>query len=76
MARVTTAPGNQLPAVTHWGEFADGRWWELKQGEDYDRPVKAVISAARQWAFVNGFSCSAYQNDDKTAFSIRFLEKE
>lgn len=42
-------------APVNWQHFADGRWWELKRGIDFQQTPRRAMMAARMWAHRRGY---------------------
>lgn len=46
-------------AQVHWGQWADGHWWQLQKGKDHDQAPREALKAARMWAVRNGYWVNA-----------------
>lgn len=57
-----------------WDEYADGDWWQLKAGEDYEPGTeRALSSTARSWAWRKGYLASI-RLGSATVY-LRFIKK-
>lgn len=62
VARVVEVPDGRLTTpVVPWSQYADGRVWELTQGEDFHQRPERANRAARQWASNHGYHCQAHK---------------
>jgi hypothetical protein len=60
MARQVASPARTLSAPrVEWAKYTNGKWWELKNGEDFHQSARSAGRAARQWASNHGYRCSA-----------------
>lgn len=66
MAKKIKAPAREpIARQVNWSEFADGHWWELEEGRDFDKEPRKAARAARQWGSNNGFRCQCSFPDDR-----------
>lgn len=42
-----------------WHEWADGEWWQLERGEDFDVAANTITQAAKSWGERRGFKVLA-----------------
>lgn len=80
MAHVIKSP-DQTPVSRQvpWGEYANGRWWNLVAGEDFGQESRKAARAARQWASNHGYRCRVVFVDkgpNKGDIQIRFEKVE
>lgn len=56
--------GGTTPAP--WSRWADGKFWELKQGEDFDTTPERARFAVKRWAQRRGLRTNTRVPDEKT----------
>ena len=60
MATRIAPPQTALRAEpTDWRQWADGNWWELSAGRDFDQTPRQAAKAFRMWCRRNGFGFHA-----------------
>lgn len=64
-----------------WSPFANGRWWQIRRGDDHDQTPRKALQAARMWAkraerpmLVEAVLPPVGQDD--TPWKIRFTYRE
>lgn len=71
MAKHTQPPTGRPSAKVDWSRFTDGQWWALEKDSDFRQDPTRASRAARQWASVNGYRCSAIVDGD-TGIKVQF----
>lgn len=62
----------------NWAQYADGKTWQLKSGDDFIASIPSLRSSAYQWASSNGYVCRTSQMGDDLAvqFVVDASEEE
>lgn len=68
---IKTAPRTEY----NWDQYADGDWWELRQGEDYQVQTSSARMAAGTWAKARGMKAEMANLKDHDGFAVRFVPK-
>lgn len=55
---------NTIQARHPWYDWANGQWWEVLQGQDYDGTSNQFRATMRTWAYRNGYKTRVGAIDD------------
>lgn len=64
--RVSKPPGADRARQVDWSRYADGDWWRLRMGRDFDQSPAQALRAVRSWGHRNGRRISGVVSSDKT----------
>ena len=56
----------------NWEQYTDGKWWQLKKGEDYTVLTASARLAAIKWGEREGYSVETANLRDEDGFVLRF----
>jgi hypothetical protein len=71
-------PTERRGSLLDWSQFANGRWWRLRRGEDHDQTPRKALQSARMWAKRNGMLAEAELpavGEDDEPWAIRFYPR-
>lgn len=55
----------------NWEKYADGEWWQLRQGDDYTAQTVSVRQSLARWAKANDFNVQAAALKEGDGFVFR-----
>lgn len=73
-------PSEMIPHITkssprtdyNWQQYADGDWWELRRGQDYQVQTLSARTSAENWAKKEGYKADIGNLKEHDGFVIRF----
>lgn len=80
MARPVNEPGrprsqfSNYATVVDWSQWADGQWWELTQGEDFEQTATKAGYAIRSWARRRGLRSHVRVSKDDRVMRVRVYD--
>ena len=55
----------------NWEQYADGKWWQLKKGEDYTVMTASARTAVTKWGEREGLTVETANLKDEDGFVLR-----
>lgn len=74
-------PKEMVPHITktaprtdyNWDQYADGDWWELRKGDDYQVQTQSARGSADRWATSQNLKAEMASLKDHDGFLVRFV---
>jgi hypothetical protein len=59
----------------NWDQYADGEWWELRKGDDYQVQTSSARASVARWAESEGYEAELANLKEHDGFVLRFKRK-